>query len=244
MEPQVLYEDEFLLAIDKPSGMVVNRGFGAGETLQDWVDSNFDFPLAHDGELRNGIVHRLDKETSGVILVAKTSEALEELQRQFKEREVEKVYLGLVHGKFEPGEGVIEAPIGRLSQNRKRFGVVEKGRGATTEYRVLSVYRSAFIEEDRSKRRTTNDELFSLLEFYPKTGRTHQIRVHAKHMGHPIVADPIYAGRKTNRRDRKWCPRLFLHAAKLKFMHPVSRGRVVVEAELPEDLGAVLKSLK
>lgn len=233
MQPEVLSEDEYLMALNKPSGMVVNRGFSTDETLQEYIDKNFDFPLAHNAELRNGIVHRLDKETSGVILVAKTREILEELQRQLKEREVEKVYLGLVHGEVREKEGIIEAPIGRMPRNRRRFGVVPGGREATTEYKVTQLLSDAVTQEK-----------LSLVEFHPKTGRTHQIRVHAKHIGHPVVSDPVYAGRKTNRRDRKWCSRLFLHAASIVFKHPISGEKIRVEAELPEDLRVVLKNLE
>ena len=239
-QPNILYEDEYLLAIDKPSGVVVNSGFGAENTLQDWIDKTQDFPLAHSFEMRNGIVHRLDKETSGVLLIAKTSEAFYELQRQFKDRGTEKVYVGLVHGVVEPKERVIDAPIGRNLKNRMKFGVVEGGRDARTSYTVTQLLSN-----------TVTGEKYTLVEFRPHTGRTHQIRVHAKHIGHPIVADYQYAGRKTTRRDRKWCPRLFLHAAKLTFRHPagatlLSQGdkRQTVEAPLPEDLQSVLQSLE
>lgn len=251
--PQVLFEDEHLLAINKPSGMIVNRGFvghaptAQGTTLQDWVESLSFWPASPEsnrGERRpgsasgmtafwqrSGIVHRLDKETSGVLLIAKTPEAFAELQRQFKARETEKVYVGLVHGRVEPEKGEIDAPIGRNPKVRTKFAVVESGRQAFTEYRVIANFSS-------------RGEEFSLVEFYPKTGRTHQIRVHAKHIGHPIVSDYLYAGRKTARRDRKWCPRLFLHAQKLTFTHPTSDKRITVEAPLPHELHDILASFK
>lgn len=237
-EPQVLYEDEYLLAIDKPSGMVVNRGFGATDTVQDWLEANFQFSInmrsdSNFQEMRNGIVHRLDKETSGVLLIAKTQDAFCELQRQFKDREVEKVYIGLVHGIVEPQAGVVDASIGRNPKNRMKFGVVESGREAVTEYKLVTCYMLPVTRET-----------FSLVEFYPKTGRTHQIRVHAKHLGHPIVSDYQYAGRKTTRKDRKWCPRLFLHAAKLTFRHPKHGARDTIEAPLPQDLQQVLSLLQ
>lgn len=232
-QPQILFEDEYLLAINKSSGMVVNDSALAskGDTLQAWVGENFDFPLAHNKELRNGVVHRLDKETSGVLLVAKNPEVFVELQRQFKDREVEKVYVGLVHGRVEPKEGVIDSPIARNPRVRTKFAVVENGREATTEYKNIRVLEH-------------QDEKYTLVEFKPKTGRTHQIRVHAKHIGHPIVGDYSYAGRKTARHDRKWCPRLFLHAAKLTFIHPTSGKHITVEAPLPHDLSLVIKTLR
>lgn len=227
MEPRVLFEDDYLLAVDKPAGMVVNRGFGAVETVQDWIERYLKIQST-DAEFsaRSGIVHRLDKETSGVLLIAKVPEVFRKLQRQFKRREVEKIYIALVHGRVEPQEGVIDKSVGRLPWKRTRFGVLENGRNAVTEYRTM-----------------LNGEEFSLLEVRPKTGRTHQIRVHMKAIGRPVVSDPLYAGRKTNRRDREWCPRMFLHASRLTFVHPVSGERVVVEVGLPDDLQHVLGNL-
>lgn len=228
MKPEILYEDDWVLAIGKPSGMVVNRGFGVvGQTLQEWIEHNFSFPLAKDDKARNGMVHRLDKETSGVVLIAKTQEVFEELQRQFKDREVEKEYLGLVHGDVMPSEGVITAPIGRIPKNRMRFGVLEGEREALTEYQCIKTF-------------TRQGQAYSLVTFKPKTGRTHQIRVHAKYLHHPVVSDPLYAGRKMLRSDHAWCPRLFLHAAKIAFIHPKTHERVGVEAPLPSDLQTVL----
>ncbi|MBI4029192.1 MAG: RluA family pseudouridine synthase [Candidatus Blackburnbacteria bacterium] len=253
--PEVLFEDEYLLAINKPSGMVVNRGFASpGDTLQDWVESLSFWPASQRGERRpestqvdtpfvqrSGVVHRLDKETSGVLLVAKTPEAFAELQRQFKDRETEKVYLGLVHGKVEPPKGEIDAPIGRNPRVRTKFAVLEGAREARTGYIVIANFSSR--EQERRLKSATTPEAYSLVEFHPKTGRTHQIRVHAKHIGHPIVSDYLYAGRKTTRHDRKWCPRLFLHAAKLAFAHPKTGNRLTIEAPLPQDLQSVLKGL-
>ncbi|MDO8503413.1 MAG: RluA family pseudouridine synthase [bacterium] len=266
--PKVLYEDLSLLVINKPSGMVVNRAESVkGETLQDWVESylklevgseNVDkemrggkshftpqseaIPASHVSHLtssedfisRSGVVHRIDKETSGVLIIAKTPEAFEELQRQFKEREVEKTYVALVHGRVSPEEGIINAPVGRLPWNRERFGVFPGGREAETKYQVVRYYPASHISPSTS---------YSLVEFYPKTGRTHQIRVHAKSIGHVIVSDIFYAGRKTSRRDRTWCPRLFLHASLITFTHPDVGKRMKVEAPLPQDLQSALDAL-
>ena len=186
--------------------------------------------LKGDREFRDGIVHRLDKETSGILLIAKTKEAFEKLQSEFKSREVQKTYIALLHGKVEPLEGRIEATVGRLPWRRDRFGVLPGGRESATEYKVLKFYPA-----ERGG--------YSLTEFYPKTGRTHQIRIHAKHIGHAIVSDEFYAGRKTARNDRKFCPRLFLHASGIKFIHPLTGKEIEFKSDLPEDLKAVLGTL-
>lgn len=231
MEPKILYEDEYLLVIDKPSGMVVNRAESVkGETVQEWIEKKRKVQSAKckageesDFYKRNGVVHRIDKETSGVLLIAKDPETFAKLQAQFKNREVEKTYTSLCHGLFKEKEGVVNAPVGRLPWNRERFGVFPGGRQAETSYKVLKEYEK-------------NSEEYTLVEWYPKTGRTHQIRVHAKSLGHPIVSDKFYAGRKTARRDRTWCPRLFLHASKISFTHPKTGKRITIEAKLPPEL--------
>jgi 23S rRNA pseudouridine1911/1915/1917 synthase len=171
----------------------------------------------------------LDKETSGLLIVAKTISAFENLQSQFKERKVTKTYIALVHGVVEPKEGEIIASVGRLPWRRERFGVLPGGREAITKYKVIS-YHSLI---------TDHGSQFTLVELYPKTGRTHQIRIHLKFIGHPIVGDYFYAGRKTARDDREWCPRLFLHASKITFFHPVTGKEVKFESELPKDLNLV-----
>lgn len=242
MTPNILFEDAVVLVVDKPAGLVVNRAESVKEpTLQDWLISSQ--RTAHSEQLetdfvkRNGIVHRIDKETSGVLLIAKTPEAFIELQRQFKEREIEKTYIALVHGKFEREQGIINASVGRLPWNRERFGILPGGREAETRYKVKQVF-ARLSKSDKGQ-----TEYFSLVEFYPKTGRTHQIRVHAKYLHHALVSDTFYAGRKTSRRDREWCPRLFLHAAKISFTHPETKKRVTVESLLPDDLQKVLLCL-
>jgi len=190
----------------------------------------FLYPLSRNRELRSGIVHRLDKETSGILLIAKSKDVFDELQSQFKERKVNKTYLALVHGKVEPKEGEIKTPVGRLPWNRERFGVLPGGKIAETEYEVLNYFRKG------------NDQ-YSYIEFKPKTGRTHQLRIHAKYLGHPIVSDNLYAGRKTVRKDRLWCPRLFLHASAITFTHPFFKKKVVYKSQLPHDLTESLNSL-
>lgn len=232
MEPKIIYEDETFFVVDKPSGWITNEAdtTTTQPVVQTWISENFDYPLKGDRELRDGIVHRLDKETSGILVIAKTKQAFEKLQSEFKNREVQKTYVALLHGKVEPLEGKIEATVGRLPWHRSRFGILSGGRESATEYKVLKFYPG-------------NNAGHSLVEFYPKTGRTHQIRIHARHIGHAIVADEFYAGRKTARNDRKWCPRLFLHASEIKFIHPKTGKAVEFKSELPTDLQGVLDKI-
>lgn len=238
MEPTILYEDQDLLVIDKPSGMVVNRAESVkGKTVEEWAEgkgiTGTTSTTGTDFERRRGIVHRLDKETSGVLIITKTLEAFTELQRQFKAREVEKTYIALVHGKVAPAEGVIREPVGRLPWHRERFGVLSGGREAETGYKTIM---------PNAKCQMSN-EVFTLLELSPKTGRTHQLRVHLKSINHPVVGDSLYAGRKTARRDREWCPRLFLHAKKIIFKHPTTGQTVPAEAPIPKELERVIRQL-
>ncbi|HID86002.1 MAG TPA: RluA family pseudouridine synthase, partial [Anaerolineae bacterium] len=173
--------------------------------------------------LRPGIVHRLDKDTSGLIIVAKNDAAQQSLQRQFKGREVRKTYLALVEGRLGPERGLIEAPVGRDPRHRKRMAVVARGgREARTEYRVLEVL------DDHT-----------LVEVHPLTGRTHQVRVHFASLGHPLVGDPVYGFR----RQRLGLARQFLHAWKLSFRLPSSGQPIELTAELPRDLRRVLEEL-
>lgn len=231
MEPKIVFQDESFFVVDKPSGWITNSASTTKDqpVVENWLAENFHFPIFNFQTLRHGIVHRLDKETSGLLVIAKTKEAFERLQSEFKAREVEKTYIALLHGKLE-GDGKIEATIGRLPWRRDRFGVFAGGRESLTLYKVLNFYPG-------------NNAGHTLVEFYPKTGRTHQIRVHAKHIGHAIVADEFYAGRKTARNDRKWCPRLFLHAASIKFIHPVTNKTVEFKSELPPELQEVLDKI-
>ncbi len=229
MEPKIIFEDDSMFVIDKPSGWITNDASTTTTqpVIQTWVRENFDYPLKGDREMRDGVVHRLDKETSGLLLIGKTKDAFEKLQAEFKGREVEKVYVGLLHGKIEPPEGKIEETVGRLPYRRDRFGIIPGGRESLTFYKLIKFYPG-------------NNGGHSLVEFYPKTGRTHQIRIHARHIGHAIVADEFYAGRKTARNDRKWVPRLFLHASEIKFNHPITGNKVEFKSDLPEDLQTAL----
>ena len=243
--PRIIFEDGNILVVVKPAGMIVNRADTTKDvkTLQDWVDEkNKDektilkaqeeiiidgYSKSEEFINRSGIVHRLDKETSGIILIAKDVTSFVELQKQFKNGTVKKTYQALVHGRVVPEEGEIGVPIGRLPWNRKRFGVVSDGREARTIYKVLE-YREFNYDKKREK--------VSLVEVYPQTGRTHQIRVHFQHLSHPIFSDELYAGRKVSRDDRKLLKRHFLHAAKISFLHPITKNPLSLEVELPEDL--------
>lgn len=243
----IIFEDADMLVVNKPSGVTVNRSdtTRAEQTLQDMVESYLDLkpyrstvqpgeikPSAEVFKERSGIVHRLDKETSGILLVAKTLPAFEKLQQEFKERVVHKSYIALAHGILKPSEGEISVPVGRLPFNRKRFGVVAGGRESLTRYKVRFLYQMPKTKE-----------VLSLVDLYPETGRTHQIRVHLKHINKPIVSDELYAGRKTARNDRKLLSRLFLHAARITFLHPTTAQEVSFDAPLPEELAQFLQML-
>ena len=247
---KVIFQDIDILILDKPPGLVVDPADTVKTTtLADILQKDFGINLP-----RGGIVHRLDKDTSGVILVAKTQEALENLQSQFKERKTKKEYLALVHGLLEKA-GRVEGNIGRNPGNREKFTVLlGEGKEAITEYtpekrlqftgdRLQEIF-SGFNKIQMRKLSTIHYNLFTLLKCYPQTGRTHQIRVHLKHIGHPVVSDEKYVGRKMYRLDKRWCPRLFLHAKKLGFYHPKSGEWMEVESELAKDLEGALQKLR
>ncbi len=254
---KVIFQDDDLLVLDKPAGLVVDKSnTQQADTLEDILKEEFQIKLE-----RGGIVHRLDKDTSGIILVAKTQAVLENLQAQFKERKIKKEYLALVHGVVSVG-GVVDAAIARNPGNKTKFTTVGParsdawdlaGREAVTEYEPVQslVMSSEFIEKtfqgfnkiQLRKLRTMNYQLYTLLVVRPKTGRTHQIRVHLKYIGNPLVSDEKYVGRKMYRLDRRFCPRQFLHAAKIGFYHPESGEWMEMESELAEDLKEALSKL-
>ncbi len=259
MEPKIIFEDNEILVLDKPAGMIVNRAdTTAGErTVQEWLENkfsifNFQFLIKkEDSDFYNraGIVHRLDKETSGILLVAKNPQSFENLQKQFKERKVKKTYIALVHGKVASIQGEINVPVGRLPWNRKRFGVLAEGRDAVTKYKVLrhAELISASLQSRNGIPKQVRDDMkeeVTLLELYPETGRTHQIRVHLKYFNHPVFSDPLYAGRKTARNDRKLLPRIFLHASKISFYHPEGGELVSFESPPPKELQEFLEFLR
>lgn len=230
---KIIYKDNDILVLDKPSGITVNNADTTkGQfTVQDYLQEKFSLqnPTNDESDFykRAGIVHRIDKETSGILVVARNKESFDNLQLQFKERKVNKTYVALVHGHVESLEGEISVPIGRLPWNRKRFGVLSGGKEAKTFYKVLEKYQKPF----------------TLLELTPKTGRTHQIRVHLKYFNHPIFGDFLYAGRKTSRDDRKILERFFLHAEKINFFHPTTGKKIEFESPLPLELWQTLKTV-
>ena len=217
----IIYEDKDLLVVDKPAGMTVHPAPGhPGHTLVNAILAYFpDLPTSGD-LMRPGIVHRLDRDTSGLMLVAKNSVALNNLANQFKARAVVKVYLVLVRGHLSPESGFIDAPIGRDLRNRKRMAVVAEGREARTEYRVIKYVGDC-----------------TLLEVRLETGRTHQIRVHLSAIGYPVVGDKTY-GVKSALLSRQ-----FVHACRLGFKLPSTGEYVEFESELPTDLEQALKNI-
>ena len=214
----ILHEDSDLVVINKPAGLVVHPGAGnaTGTLVQALLHHCKDLS-GIGGVERPGIVHRLDKETSGCLVIAKNDAAHQSLAAQFANRTVEKTYLAIVEGTLRRGSGVIEAAIGRHRSNRQKMAVdlTGKGREAVTQYRVIAAADG-----------------LSLVECLPKTGRTHQIRVHLKHLGHPLAGDPVYG-----RRGR--FERHLLHAWKLSFDHPRSGERLTFVSPLPADFPLV-----
>ena len=217
----IVFEDEHLIVIDKPAGMTVHPAPGnEHHTLANAVLAHAPDIEGIGGELRPGIVHRLDKDTSGLIVVAKNERAHAHLSDQFQSRGVSKVYLALVAGHPSPREADIDAPIGRHPHDRQRMAIVSKGRSAITRYRVVASYKRSTLVEAR-----------------PRTGRTHQIRVHLASVGNQVVGDTTYG------RPAEGLSRQFLHAFRLAFEHPATGETVRFTAELPADLRSYLDRL-
>lgn len=232
---QIVYEDDDLLVIDKPAGLVVHPGPGhPSGTLVNAVLHHTPELAGIGGEKRPGIVHRLDKGTSGLIVVAKNDPAMRYLQEQFAARTVFKEYLALLEGGIEPAQGRIDAPIGRHPVQRQRMAVLppEQGRGAVTDYKTLRLYTG----------RTTGGQTirFSYVRAILHTGRTHQIRVHFAWRQHPLVGDTEYG----YRRARLGLDRPFLHAHRLGIRLPSSGQQQIFQAPLPPDLAQVLERLE
>ena len=217
---EILFEDNDLAVVVKPRGMVVHPAAGHSEgTLVNALLGNLEELSGIGGEKRPGIVHRLDKDTSGVMMVAKNDDTQTELSRMLKDREIEKHYLALVEGTLKEKEGVVEATIGRSKKDRKKMAVDPEGRPAVTEWRVVAEGRNC-----------------SLLDVHILTGRTHQIRVHMRHIQHPVCGDPIYGYEKGVK-----APCLMLHARSLAYAHPRTHEKMTFQAPLPGDF---LKGLK
>jgi 23S rRNA pseudouridine1911/1915/1917 synthase len=220
---RVLYEDGDVIVLDKPSGLVVHPGVGnASGTLANALLFRYPEVASVGPPERPGIVHRLDKETSGVMIAARSVRAYDSLVMQFKRKEVWKIYLGLVRGKISSPEGRISWAIGRHATDGKRISVRSRNpKDAETRFKVLETFRAS-----------------TLLEIRPMTGRTHQIRVHLAAAGHPVIGDRLYGGKK----GAKEAPRLFLHAHILSFIHPATGKRLEFVSPLPRELEAVLES--
>jgi len=232
----IIYEDDDIVAVNKPAGLIVHAdGKTSESTLVDWIRKRYPEiesvgEPAHlsDGSIvaRPGIVHRLDRDTSGVLLIAKNQETFLFLKDQFQARQIKKMYLALVYGPLKEKKGVIDAPIGKSSKDFRKWSAERGARGmlreATTEYKVLA---------------KTKD--FSYVQLFPKTGRTHQIRVHLKSIGHPVVGDKLYAPKRP-------CPeglnRMALHASQITFQSRTGAG-ITVEVPLPEVLQKALAML-
>lgn len=214
----VIYEDADVLAIDKPAGILTHAAPGqSGDTVADLVKDQ----TSDDVPERAGIVHRLDKETSGLLVIAKNTSAREFLQAQFKDRAVKKTYLALVAGRLKLAKAVIDLPIGRKLSNPTKWSVRPGGRPAVTKYEVLAEYPG-----------------YCLVKVQPQTGRTHQIRVHFSHLGHPVAADTVYGPTKRP----TGLARHFLHASAIEFTTPSGKD-LKLESALPADLQKFLDTL-
>ena len=229
----IVYEDDDLIVVNKPAGMIVHPGAGVDSgTLAHALVFHFNSLSGTAGTIRPGIVHRLDKETSGLLVVAKNDIAHERLSDQFRDREVFKRYTALVHGRMLKDRGEIEARVGRSRNNRTRMAVLQGGAGRTAH---------TVFEIDRRY------QDFTLLKVQIKTGRTHQIRVHLSHIGHPVVGDSSYGGGRDNsirdigiRRAVQALGRHFLHSGELALNHPRTGDRLAFSAPLPKDLAEFL----
>ena len=228
----VVHQDEHIAVIDKPAGLAVHPGPGHSDhTLVNALLAICPDIQGVGGEIRPGIVHRLDKDTSGLMVVAKTHQAHLDVSGQIKARQVDKGYIALAVGKVEPAVGVIDEPIGRDPHHRKRMAVAPDGREARTRYRVLEyIVPSGGVRVPSGGVRPG----YSLLEVVLETGRTHQIRVHLSFLGHPLMGDGVYG------RSSPLLGRQFLHANRLGFRHPATGEPVEFRSELPPELSAVL----
>lgn len=217
----IVYEDDDVIVINKPQGMVVHPAPGHDEhTLVNAL--LYHCPLSTiNGTFRPGIVHRIDKDTSGLLMVAKNDKAHRSLAKQLKDKTNIREYVALVHGRIAEDEGTINAPIGRSLKDRKKQAVVKDGRNAVTHFEVLKRYRD-----------------YTFVKCILETGRTHQIRVHMKYIGHPLVGDPLYGPKKTIKGNGQ-----FLHAGKLGFVHPTTGELLIFEAPLPKIFQECLEKL-
>lgn len=222
---EVIYEDKDIIVVNKPKGMVVHPANGNPDgTLVNAIMAMCKGSLSGiGGEIRPGIVHRLDKDTSGIIVVAKNDKAHINLSEQIKEHRVKKTYIALVRGIVKENEATINMPIGRSEKDRKKMAVTKKGKEAITHFRVLERY-----------------DKYTLLQVNIETGRTHQIRVHLSQIGYPIVGDEVYSNGKNEWNIKGQC----LHAKSLEFTHPITGEKMYLEARLPEYFENMLEDLE
>ena len=220
----IVYEDENFAVINKPQGMVVHpaSSYQKNDTLVNALLADLDKLSSINGVIRPGIVHRLDKDTSGLIVVAKTDEAHKSLASQIEKKTARRIYFGLCDGNFKEDNGTIDAPIARNKRDRKKMGIDPDGRRAVTHYTVLERFGK-----------------YTLVRFELETGRTHQIRVHSSHIHHPIVGDEVYGGSTALYKNGQ-----LLHARQLVLTHPISGEKMTFEAELPEYFENVLEKLR
>lgn len=226
---EVIYEDDAILVVNKPKGLVVHPATGNWEgTLVNAIMAHCKDNLSGiGGELRPGIVHRLDKDTSGLLIIAKKDKAHIAMSEQIKNREVKKTYIALVRGTIAENEATIRMPIGRSNKDRKKMAVTKNGKEAITHFKVLNRY-------------TTSKASYTLVELKIDTGRTHQIRVHMAQIGHPVIGDMVYSNGKNEFGIEGQC----LHAKKLEFKHPITGKEMQLEAELPEYFTKVIQKLE
>lgn len=222
---EIVYQDSDIAVINKPQGMVTHPAPGNYDgTLVNAILYHIGDLSGINGELRPGIVHRLDKDTSGLLVIAKNDAAHKALSEQIADKKARRIYWALVYGNIKANDGVVDTLIGRDPRNRKKMAVLKAGgREAVTRYRILERYGE-----------------YTLVECELETGRTHQIRVHMKHIGHPVAGDPVYSRQK----DRFGLSGQLLHARKLELTHPQTGERMIFEAPLPEYFTAVLAKLK
>lgn len=250
IEPQIIYKDENFIAVDKPAGLLVYQAGNSKHearnskqhTLADWLIEKFPEikSVGDDPKIRPGIVHRLDKDTSGVILIARNQKYFEYLKNLFQNHQIKKIYWTLVRGMVRPKKGIIEKPISLKPGTTKR--TVWQGKmtkEAITEYKVLKYYQCCLDDYNISSAIAKKVLYLSLVEVYPKTGRTHQIRIHFASIGHPIVNDELY-GPKEKLNGLK---RQFLHAKSIEF-NQNEKSKIKIETDLPGDLKAILEGLK
>ena len=226
---EIIYEDKDIIVVNKPKGLVVHPGSGNqdGTLVNSLMNICKDSLSGIGGKIRPGIVHRLDKDTSGILVVAKNDKSHINLSEQIKNHEVEKTYIALVRGLVKENEAVINMPIGRSTKDRKKMAVVKDGKEAITHFKVL-------------KRYTTKNGTYTLLEVKIDTGRTHQIRVHLAQIGFPIIGDTVYSNGKNEFGAVGQC----LHAKRLEFSHPITGKEMKIEAPLPEYFEKIIESLE